>query len=1780
MADNKLIVVDPNPKDNELVPLEKLTISVELETISKGRSILTSEGKLKNSQRKAKVNFINGSPVDGKNSLTTNYTEVNTKFNSNHKDLENLGITNIDIDFDSSYTPMVKIDFIDIRGNSIFEHGQDSTYNVFFELPYPIFKLTVKGYYGKAVSYCLHLRKWNSRFNSNTGNFEISCEFIGYTYAFLSDMLLGYLKGIVETKKGKEKLLARNVMSISELLQKTAELDLNNDKLKETINVKESTLIVDLLIKIGNIKSNLLSFIEGYSKINNVNSLYNNIINKPNDILGLYIITDDEPSLIDSYDSTFNDIFASQIKEFNLQAGSYNLNESSFRMNEGIKKYKFIFYRNSVPVSLLTSDGKTEIPIESQTSKEVGDSLKILGTSEVSLKNTKLIKVYNINDALTEINTIETQLKTKKDLLKNEIATEVQNNITKTYGNGFSPTIKNIINILITHVEIFMECLSDVAELSEKSHESDELKNVVSLDNSINDKTIYAFPKYYNSETGNEKWIGNDYPNIPEVIFINELLEGMINAVKSENEIINNITNSRNWYPVNIFDRTNIENINPYKTVETNGAAPSDFNRLIALRAITFLSVGNNFYTNNELTAMAKLEANNVYASIKNNIAKNSLVSLTKKSFIEIITSPKEYYKNKLSKDGVILKYIKGTEGTTNTSTYFAGATSVITTQGTNDVYAYDYLKDNNFTYLPLGGTNFNFNGENIVNNLDDENNIIISSDNKKENYYGLFKFINKEDYHNNEPYPSYGDSIISNIKDNPNYSLFKGTYSYNEKFIKNDKSNLYNFYYDYTREIEQGILTSKNLLSTDSSKRYLKNKNVIYKDLEKGNSEGNKYKGRDVYNEYYYESSNKGHLASNLQLNDIDIEDISYSNLKKDVQFAKTSLFGSEFYYRQETDEAKGFLFLNSIGFKSNSFDEDIILSVIENFKTSGYVLAPKAWVYYIGSLLWRMSKTYDPITFMTKYNSGIYSNIKFNGVDYKTEINDLDSNFKYRRLCDINDFEEIYPNYIRIDSDIYIPNKNQLLSTTENGNMNFIDSNDYHEISKFITEMPTQMNTLFINEFLKWVNGDWQKFKIELELFDSKIVNFNNTNLWDSNWSNFKDVPSINTDISYKNFNHKNYFVLRKAERSPVVSDYTKTITRDYMLTFYGDTEIVKNILSFLKEEIIIQNGTPKLWGANTRDFTVDKAIFDVYIDAFFNEIAVLNKADSQNASNKAEKEELFQTLNNEDIKLNLYRSIKAINDKWIGETISELCIIRENLINSFKFLNKSFKNIGDEFIINPQSITNYIKGFSNRSIADVISKLLADNGFDFIALPTFIDFKDEKELKTMFTPLDYNSMANTVGPSFICMYANRANTLDLGKGSNLGDSGFNINLDGNATIANGNSAFNNSDETIAAFLVKYGDDNQSIFKDIRLDQKEFSETEESLVIIDKLANTAAPGAKANIGQNLYNIYSTRSYSCEIECLGNAMIQPMMYFQLTNVPMFRGAYLILKASHNIKPNHMTTTFKGVRIAGIDVPLVTSETVSIGITEQFSDVDTTGVILSNTGIDNILTNSLIKIANITNQYLQAGILAIITKESNSTPVAESLYYSTPENLKNTFGDIDFPTLESAKPYVKNSVKTANHVYANENGNGDEASGDGYRYRGRGFNQITFKGTYKSIGDELKIDLVNNPDKLLEPEIASDANAIFFKNGLKSGLKLGSFKKYGVTKVEDINDTTKGTQVAMQINAGLGKKLNTDLKQIQENIKKKGEKNVPVNDVGYLKAISVVDQKYKIITSL
>lgn len=85
-------------------------------------------------------------------------------------------------------------------------------------------------------------------------------------------------------------------------------------------------------------------------------------------------------------------------------------------------------------------------------------------------------------------------------------------------------------------------------------------------------------------------------------------------------------------------------------------------------------------------------------------------------------------------------------------------------------------------------------------------------------------------------------------------------------------------------------------------------------------------------------------------------------------------------------------------------------------------------------------------------------------------------------------------------------------------------------------------------------------------------------------------------------------------------------------------------------------------------------------------------------------------------------------------------------------------------------------------------------------------------------------------------------------------------------------------------------------------------------------------------------------------------------------------------------------------------------------------------------------------------------------------------------------------TKEEAKTFAKQPEKIANRVYAGRFGNGNEASGDGWRYRGRGMLQITFRANYKAAGKALGIDLEAHPEKVEEAEVAARTAGWFWRS--------------------------------------------------------------------------------------
>lgn len=103
-----------------------------------------------------------------------------------------------------------------------------------------------------------------------------------------------------------------------------------------------------------------------------------------------------------------------------------------------------------------------------------------------------------------------------------------------------------------------------------------------------------------------------------------------------------------------------------------------------------------------------------------------------------------------------------------------------------------------------------------------------------------------------------------------------------------------------------------------------------------------------------------------------------------------------------------------------------------------------------------------------------------------------------------------------------------------------------------------------------------------------------------------------------------------------------------------------------------------------------------------------------------------------------------------------------------------------------------------------------------------------------------------------------------------------------------------------------------------------------------------------------------------------------------------------------------------------------------------------------------------------------AMFIAQCSHESEDFLVTEEKLNYSPSRLLIVFPK--YFNKDTANQYAYKPIATANRVYANRMGNGDELSGDGYKYRGRGYIQLTGKSQYVLAGMHLNLDLVTSPD--------------------------------------------------------------------------------------------------------
>ena len=318
----------------------------------------------------------------------------------------------------------------------------------------------------------------------------------------------------------------------------------------------------------------------------------------------------------------------------------------------------------------------------------------------------------------------------------------------------------------------------------------------------------------------------------------------------------------------------------------------------------------------------------------------------------------------------------------------------------------------------------------------------------------------------------------------------------------------------------------------------------------------------------------------------------------------------------------------------------------------------------------------------------------------------------------------------------------------------------------------------------------------------------------------------------------------------------------------------------------------------------------------------------------------------ISGDQSKVENYEVFKALNDKWIAGGDYKTKTLFEDIM----FLDRASRNIGDTILLDIFDL-KYMFGVGGNkgeyslnqamSVYTFISGILIKNNFNVMNLPAYVNFYNVQDVDGTTIAkgegsLDFaNSMWGTYldvdyrksGPKMVCFYAGKPSQyLDLPKGNfKFRDDAFEMRrASENPLIEDqkGKKDWAVSNKCVG-FNVDIGIRNQNIFYSFSVSQDNGSATSESINTQLNMVDQASGRQTATQNVSLYNLYKQRSYKCSVVCLGNALLQPTMYFNLRHVPMFNGPYMIQDVQHTIQPGNFQTTFTGVRQGIYDLPAI-----------------------------------------------------------------------------------------------------------------------------------------------------------------------------------------------------------------------------------------------------------------
>jgi hypothetical protein len=1620
-----------NPDSNNAVNQEDLIMYCNLRAFTRPRSYImnsnSDNGKLQ-SVASARINFLKPNPE--KNKFTTDWTELDASGRPNSDEM--LGINSVQITYDTSYVPRVTITMTDVRGQALNEDPADSPYGAFFNFPYPMFVLEVKGYYGKAIKYLLHLLKYSSRFNYSTGNFEITCEFVGFTYALLSDLNVQY--GLVASqmelngKKGKDKLREKFI------LQKEKYKNIYPDIVGDIDKIIDSDLYT--LVNLINKSKDLNTFVGSLSQSSELFNEKGALDNFVDLIQKLY----DNINNTKSNDPITNSVFNQRVQIIN--------NDSLFK---NFKKYENELKCNIVaptnnPLAVISEQIKNDYNTYYKSSFEI-----------VSQNNNTIMK--SVDD---------------------EVKSQLENFL------GFTPTIRNIMLIICNNFELFLDLLTETTK-DAATKRKNKLKNITITKRFDNKdlELVYPWPALY--DTNFEICYFDDLPELnitdyPEKDFV----ESFLNATAYTNKLLAEtgnttvstvITNEILYNPIHTQEYTNVklpifdENTNItellYRIVEHGllmssnswqadqfDAQVKKFGEMDADNLIKTLSSSKP----NLLQALSNI-LNWKNDSTDNPQPKGIIQNIDNSSFKIQYFNILDPLANKI-KDN--FQYIKPYE-----SNYL---TDIVLTEGINNLTG-KYPALNNLRFVPE-----------IKNNLFDGNSSGYGAGSVSVNTNGFIY------YEKNNKFTFPEDFTLASMFE-PFMHKEGGNVVYNRTKINND--TLLTSLKGMLKELQSKVPSPgvKHVLScipgvTDDLKDF-----VLFNGI---------HKTKMVNALSYIFFNDNEYLDPNLPG---DFRDPFYTEYK--YYFPFTTINNPESFLN---DEGKN----RALYFQHLYRFLDVYQQLVENI---------------VNVITNGLEKT-NNYTNNRLYSDDIYqtgnANVNF-GINKLGDFKVFRNNGQVGKS--VIDNKESLKNVYELIKEFF--NADIQMISKSNGLKDIYDAplkywTNYNNSGKqswsdtLVNTKKITYNGKVYDAFTPAVAIDkyLRGFKTKI---DAKIKEINNRDI------NSPEAGSKTTSVKTASDLKKSMYQTIKNINDKWIIDNNDAGINQYTWSLSGDVDV---------------NGGGEIKTNNNREFLFDHFFF---IDRVNRDIGSELLLD-------------FRALKNYYDKVNSKNSLYSI----IGE------------------LAKT-----NEMIFHP--LTSYINFGGITTNSNNVASV--DNLF--------------KPTKT----LDFESST----PSFIMQYVGKSASYQYENQNHLPDVvKIDFSGDNPRFINPPKSPFVNLDDTNTvnspvAFFVDMGIKNQNMFRGISLDQAEFRETNESITVWDQLTSQKENRSIQTIGNNIYPILSRRSYTCKVESLGNMMIQPTMYFYLRYIPLFSGLYLITKVSHSIQPNNIVTNFEGVRMSSLNFPLVSQfiSTLSKEILEKGSSGGSIISVKEDANFWNNLSNStkaddismkgrIVTFYNgikdsIKNPAVQAAMICVAYKESGLKPKNEATkelantnrfaFFNVFDNLKKYTtegpnGRETSPFINELKKYpaafynlvygtgekgsdFENKPTTKNPINIPD-GKGktitvyDDENGDGYKYRGRGYNGITGRYGYKLAKKDTGVDVIQYPDDLNKVDVAAKAMLGYMRRGTKGNITQSTdssnilYQVYSSgTSLENYDSANyqKAYNTIFLLNAGPGKSM-------------------------------------------